>query len=106
MLATRGCVPFKRKEEKTQSPGWEYGVFWFHRNTNSDNKGCIGDAKTSASGKQRQSPFRLLQVMQYRIRLFGCENHRFVPTGGFCSEQNASDLIPGFEESARIVDHA
>src|SRR6267143_6650662 len=42
MLATQGCVPSKRKEEKTQSPGWEYGVFWFHRNTNSDNKGCKG----------------------------------------------------------------
>src|ERR1700689_3956150 len=29
MLATRGCLPFRRVEGNTQSPTWEYVVFCF-----------------------------------------------------------------------------
>jgi hypothetical protein len=31
MLATRGCLPFRRVEGNTQSPAWEYVVFCFQR---------------------------------------------------------------------------
>jgi hypothetical protein len=48
MLATRGCLPFTRKEGNTQSPGAEYGVRSFQRSMNSDNKGCSGTGPLEA----------------------------------------------------------
>src|SRR5580700_10436390 len=42
MLATRGCLPFKRVEGKTQSAVWEYVVFCFQRSMNSASNGWSG----------------------------------------------------------------
>src|SRR5579859_1969475 len=42
MLATRGCLPFRRVEGNTQSPGWEYIVFCFQRSMNSASNGWSG----------------------------------------------------------------
>src|ERR1700730_6169547 len=42
MLATRGCLPFRRVEGNTQSPGWEYVVFCFQRSMNSASNGWSG----------------------------------------------------------------
>src|SRR4051812_8212836 len=42
MLATRGCLPFRRVEGNTQSLGWEYVVFCFQRSMNSASNGWSG----------------------------------------------------------------
>src|SRR3989440_9575478 len=42
MLATRGCLPFRRVEGKTQSAVWEYVVFCFQRSMNSASNGWSG----------------------------------------------------------------
>src|SRR5437870_3982506 len=42
MLATRGCLPFRRVEGNTQSPAWEYVVFCFQRRMNSASNGWSG----------------------------------------------------------------
>src|SRR6266436_3368800 len=42
MLATRGCLPFRRVEGNTQSPAWEYVVFCFQRRMKSASNGWSG----------------------------------------------------------------
>src|ERR1700739_4854652 len=42
MLATRGCLPFRRVEGNTQSPAWEYVVFYFQRRMKSASNGWSG----------------------------------------------------------------
>src|ERR1700752_735964 len=42
MLATRGCLPFRRVEGNTQSPAWEYVVFFFQRRMKSASNGWSG----------------------------------------------------------------
>src|SRR5437660_12359614 len=42
MLATRGCLPFRRVEGNTQSPGWGYVVFSFQTSMNSASNGWSG----------------------------------------------------------------
>src|SRR6266576_4332841 len=42
MLATRGCLPFRRVEGNTQSLAWEYIVFSFQTSMNSASNGWSG----------------------------------------------------------------
>src|SRR5437660_10116696 len=48
MLATRGCLPFRRVEGKTQSPGWEYVVCCFQRRMKSASNGWSGTGPFNA----------------------------------------------------------
>jgi hypothetical protein len=45
MLATRGCLPSRRLEGKTQSLVWEYIIFCFQRSMKSASKGWGGTVK-------------------------------------------------------------
>jgi hypothetical protein len=48
MLATRGCLPFRRVEGNTQSPAWEYVVFCFQGRMKSASNGWSGTGPLDA----------------------------------------------------------
>src|SRR5882672_4115906 len=48
MFATRGSLPSRRLDGNTQSPGWEYVVFFFQPSMNSASNGWSGTGALDA----------------------------------------------------------